>query len=130
MHDDPRPGYRCAQGRRGGIGGVAVNKQVSGERVDDINVDGVSHYGLYPDWIEDLRQLGISGIIGDMARGPEAYPQMWERSLGVSNDACRQPSLLKRDSTIKAIRKGTKVKVTGGSGATAVSGEESAARWR
>src|SRR5680860_1370940 len=93
-----------------GIGGVTVNKQVSGERVYDINADGVSHYGLYPDWIEDLRKLAGSKIIDDMARGPEAYLQMWERSLGVSNDACRQPSLLKRDSTIKVIRKGTKVK--------------------
>ena len=93
-----------------GIGGVTVNKQVSGERVYDINVDGVSHYGLYPDWIEDLRQLAGSKIIDDMARGPEAYLQMWERSLGVGNDACREPSLLKVDSTIRAIKKGTKVK--------------------
>ena len=34
-----------------------VERQTSGERVFDINIDGVAHYGLYPDWIEDLRQL-------------------------------------------------------------------------
>ena len=39
-----------------GWGGVTVNKQVSGERIYDINVDGVAHYGLYPDWWQDLPQ--------------------------------------------------------------------------
>ena len=40
-----------------GLGGVTVDKQVSGERVYDINQDGVAHYGLYPDWIQDLRKV-------------------------------------------------------------------------
>ena len=40
-----------------GMGGVTVDKQRAGERVYDINVDGVAQYGLYPDWIEDLRQV-------------------------------------------------------------------------
>ena len=38
-------------------GKVTLDQQVSGERVFDINTDGVAHYGLYPDWIEDLRML-------------------------------------------------------------------------
>ena len=33
-------------------------RQRSGERVYDINADGIAHYGLYPDWIEDLRMVG------------------------------------------------------------------------
>ena len=40
-----------------GLGGVTVDKQRSGERVYDINVDGVAHYGLYPDWVQDLRKV-------------------------------------------------------------------------
>jgi hypothetical protein len=28
-------------------------------------------------------------IIEDMARGPEAYLQMWERAVGVAPDSCR-----------------------------------------
>jgi hypothetical protein len=64
-------------------GKTTFDKQTSGERVYDINVDGVSHYGLYPDWIEDLRMLKGDAIVEDMARGAEAYLQMWERTVGI-----------------------------------------------
>ncbi|CAN5485657.1 hypothetical protein BH20ACT2_BH20ACT2_14840 [soil metagenome] len=72
-----------------GFGGVTVDRQVSGERTYDINVDGVAHYGLYPDWVEDLRRLAGDEILDDMARGPEAYLQMWERAVGVTAPGCR-----------------------------------------
>ena len=55
-------------------------QQRSGERVYDINADGVAHYGLYPDWIEDLRMQAGDRIVRDMGRGAEAYLQMWERA--------------------------------------------------
>jgi hypothetical protein len=70
------------------LGGVKVDKQVSGERVYDINKDGVAHYGLYPDWIEDLKKLGGEAIVKDLYRGPEAYLQTWERAYGVRPIAC------------------------------------------
>jgi hypothetical protein len=70
-------------------GKVTVDKQRSGERVYDINVDGVAHYGLYPDWIEDLRILAGPQIVEDMARGAEAYLQMWERAEGVARRRCQ-----------------------------------------
>jgi hypothetical protein len=92
-----------------GLGGVKVSKQVSGERTYDINADGVSHYGLYPDWIEDLRRQGGGNIADDMARGAEAYLQMWERAIGISNDGCRQASVRKSTSTIVGIPNGTSV---------------------
>ena len=47
--------------RSPGLGGVTVDKQVSGQRVYDINKDGVAHYGLYPDWIQDLRKIAAPG---------------------------------------------------------------------
>jgi hypothetical protein len=72
-----------------GFGGVTVDQQQSNTRTYDINADGVAHYGLYPDWIEDLRLLAGSGIIEDMVRGPEAYLQMWERAVGIAGDPCR-----------------------------------------
>jgi hypothetical protein len=78
-----------------GLGGVTVDKQVSGQRVYDINKDGVSHYGLYPDWIEDLRHLAGDDIVEDMARGSEAYLQMWERAYGVAPNACTTPASAK-----------------------------------
>ena len=57
-----------------GLGGVTIDKQVSGQRTYDINVDGVAHYGLYPDWIEDLRKQGGDNIADDMARGIRGLP--------------------------------------------------------
>lgn len=63
--------------------GQTVDKQRSGQRTWDINVDGVAHYGLYPDWIEDLRMQAGDEIVQDMTRGSEAYLQMWERTVGV-----------------------------------------------
>ncbi len=93
-----------------GLGGVTIDKQVSGERIYDINLDGVSHYGLYPDWIEDLRKQGGGAIADDMARGSEAYLLTWERAQGVSNDACRDPKVLKFTSVFNAIKTGTSVK--------------------
>ena len=84
-----------------GLGGVTVNKQRAGKRVYDINVDGVAQYGLYPDWIEDLRMVADTqegdgdAIVEDMARGAEAYLQTWERAVGIAPDSCRNPGLRK-----------------------------------
>jgi hypothetical protein len=77
-----------------GLNGITVDKQHAGKRVYDINVDGVAQYGLYPDWVEDLTHVaGKDGTdIGeDMARGAEAYLQMWERAEGIKADSCRNP---------------------------------------
>ncbi len=72
-----------------GLGGAVVEQQVSGTRTYDINQDGVAHYGLYLDWIEDLRVQAGEEIVADLARGSEAYLQTWERALGISGPGCR-----------------------------------------
>ena len=54
-----------------------IGRQRSGTRVYDVNTDGVDHYGLYPDWIEDLRLVAGPQIVNDMANGAEAYLRMW-----------------------------------------------------
>lgn len=77
-----------------GLGGVVVDQQVSGTRTYDINRDGVAHYGLYPDWIEDLRVQAGDEIVADLARGSEAYLQTWERALGIAGPGCRTPAQL------------------------------------
>ncbi len=89
--DEPRVEYPFT-----GFGGVVFDRQQSGEQTFDVNTDGVDHYGLYPDWIEDIRvQLDADGdgegqvFLDELARGPEAYLQTWERALGIANDACR-----------------------------------------
>jgi hypothetical protein len=64
-------------------GKQTIDKLKTGERTWDINKDGVAHYGLYPDWIEDIRKIGGEKIVKDYARGAEAYLEMWERAVGV-----------------------------------------------
>jgi hypothetical protein len=63
-------------------GSVTLDKEKTGERTWDINTDGVAHYGLYPDWVEDLRMQAGDEIVNDTANGAEAYLQMWERAIG------------------------------------------------
>jgi microsomal dipeptidase-like Zn-dependent dipeptidase len=62
-------------------GGTVMHQQQSGTRTYDVNVDGVAHYGLFPDYIEDLRMIAGDQIVDDLANGAEAYLQMWERAL-------------------------------------------------
>jgi hypothetical protein len=92
-----------------GLGGVTIDQQHSGQRVYDANVDGVAHYGLYPDWVEDARQAaGPDGaaLVADMERGVEAYLQMWERAVGIMPDACRPDVLDLTATDVGAVRKG------------------------
>jgi microsomal dipeptidase-like Zn-dependent dipeptidase len=85
LHAQPQPRPGAAENPirypfRSFDGGSLIDRQRSGTRVYDLNVDGVDHYGLYPDWIEDLRLLGGNQIVADLANGAEAYLQMWARA--------------------------------------------------
>ena len=65
-------------------GRVTFERQKTGDRVFDINTMGVAHYGLYPDWVEDLRHVAGDQIVKDLANGSEAYLEMWERAVGIT----------------------------------------------
>jgi hypothetical protein len=74
-----------------GLGGVRIDKQVTGKHTWDINTEGVDHYGLYPDWVQDATILaGAQGpeFKADLGRGAEAFLQMWERAVGVKHEDC------------------------------------------
>jgi len=62
-------------------GGTTLDRQHSGTRTYDINTDGVAHYGLYPDWVEDVRHVGGQQVVDDLANGAEAYLRLWARTL-------------------------------------------------
>lgn len=72
-------------------GGVTFDRQVSGQRVYDVNVDGVAQYGLYPDWMQQLRLLAGEPIADDLMHGAEAYLETWERAIGVPGPDCLKP---------------------------------------
>jgi hypothetical protein len=93
-----------------GIEGATIRRQTAGLRTWDINSDGVAQYGLYPDWIQDLTKVAGAGsaadarnIEDDIARGSEAYLQMWERAEGIKPDSCRNPSLRRQVSVVSRL---------------------------
>jgi microsomal dipeptidase-like Zn-dependent dipeptidase len=86
---DPREGGDVTYPFKSFDGRQTIDKQVSGQRSYDINVDGVAHYGLFPDWVEDLRHIGGQEVVGDLGRGAEAYLQMWERAQDVPPTRCQ-----------------------------------------
>ena len=95
-----------------GLGGVRISRERGGKRVWDINTDGVAQYGLYPDWIQDVKVLaGSSGgaFMSDMSRGSEAYLETWERALGVANDGCRDRRAIKNIGVFNGLGKGLTV---------------------
>ncbi|MGW5849772.1 galactose-binding domain-containing protein [Streptomyces sp. NPDC055254] len=58
-------------------GGSVIDKQTTGVRTWDLNTDGASHYGLVPDWIEDVRLVGGQGVVDDLFKGAESYLTTW-----------------------------------------------------
>ncbi|CAN7265260.1 Coagulation factor 5/8 type domain-containing protein [Knoellia sp. LjRoot47] len=61
-------------------GGSVLSRQRTGDRVWDVNVDGVAHYGQVPDWVEDLRIVGGQELVDDLMAGAESYLRTWERA--------------------------------------------------
>lgn len=53
----------------------------AGPRRDwDINIDGMAHYGLLPDLLQDLRNVGLTEEdLAPLFRSAEDYVQMWEK---------------------------------------------------
>jgi hypothetical protein len=92
-----------------GLGGVTIDQQRSGERLYHANTDGLAHYGLYPDWVEDARiAAGKDGaaLVADLALGTEAYLQMWERALGIAPNACHPEVADLTSADVKSVKRG------------------------
>jgi microsomal dipeptidase-like Zn-dependent dipeptidase len=72
----------------------SFDRQVTGQKTFDFNVDGLAHIGLLPDLIADLTVIGLTpSEIDPLFRSAEAYVAMWERATsafcpnGPGNDA-------------------------------------------
>jgi hypothetical protein len=96
-----------------GLGGTRIDKARTGTRVWDFNAEGLSHYGQYPDWVEDIKvQAGLKGkavrdqFTKDIENGAEAYLQMWERASGIRGDSCRKDVADLRPADLKRVKKG------------------------
>ncbi|MFI6448255.1 discoidin domain-containing protein [Kitasatospora sp. NPDC050543] len=65
---------------RSADGGSLIDRQTTGDRTWDLNTDGAAHYGLVPDWLEDIRLVGGQGVVDDLFRGAESYLDTWGAS--------------------------------------------------
>jgi hypothetical protein len=103
-------------------GGVTFDRQRSGSREFDFTTDGVAHYGLFPDWWEDIRRVGGAAAVADMARAAESYLQSWERVYGIPF-GCKSPRqrfagrgtrrILLGNTTARVLRRGGQPRVRG-----------------
>jgi hypothetical protein len=68
-------------------GSGAFQRLVTGERSFDVNQDGVANVGLMPDFVEDLRRIGLGAAeLEPLFRSAEGYVRMWERALDAADD--------------------------------------------
>lgn len=62
-------------------GGAVLDRQRTGDRVWDVNVDGVAQYGQIPDWVQDMGIVAgadRAALMADLSRGAESYLQLWK----------------------------------------------------
>lgn len=88
------------------------DRQTTGHKTFDYNVDGMAHIGLLPDFVADLQKVGMAqSDLNMLNRSAEGYIRVWERAAGVTPapeaPACRQctgvsvgPSPLFSDTTL------------------------------
>ncbi|TFH49426.1 MAG: hypothetical protein E4H01_04305, partial [Lysobacterales bacterium] len=61
------------------------DKQVTGVKTFDFNVDGLAHVGLLPDLIKDMETVGLSEPYLDaLFNSAEEYVRVWERAKAIS----------------------------------------------
>ncbi|UPK75555.1 dipeptidase [Nocardioidaceae bacterium SCSIO 66511] len=58
-------------------GTTRINRQQTGERTWDVNRDGMAHYGLMPDWLEQVRKASGGKATDDLMHGAESYLETW-----------------------------------------------------
>ncbi len=62
-----------------------LTRSYAGNRDFDINLDGVAHYGMLPDLIQDLKNIGLTDAdLAPLFRSAEDYIQTWEKCVSRS----------------------------------------------
>ena len=63
---------------------VVHGKTDDGRAIDrdfDVNLEGMAHYGLLPDWLQDVKNVGLDAQhLAPLFMGAEDYIEMWERA--------------------------------------------------
>jgi microsomal dipeptidase-like Zn-dependent dipeptidase len=62
--------------------GVKLDKSVAGKREFDYNNEGLAHFGLLADFVQDLKNVGLTNRdLEPLFRSAEGYIRLWERSV-------------------------------------------------
>ncbi len=69
-------------------GNVTFGREVWGQRIFDLNSDGLGNYGMHADWLRSVQLAGGDAMMHDLFQGAESYLQMWERAAGVPSTSC------------------------------------------
>ncbi|MEV0385558.1 membrane dipeptidase [Nonomuraea sp. NPDC050643] len=57
-----------------------LSRATAGRRDFDLNMDGMAHYGLLPDFLHDLRNVGVpAAVVDELYYSAESYIRVWER---------------------------------------------------
>ncbi len=60
-----------------------LRRYITGNRYWDYNLDGLAHFGLVPDMIQDLKNIGLSSVqLNPLFKSVEDYLKMWEKTSG------------------------------------------------
>ncbi len=85
-------------------GAVKLDKLQAGARTFDYTTEGIANYGMYADWVEDLRRQAPAAVLRDFQESSEAYLGMWERSVGVPAQACKPTAAALSSRGLGALR--------------------------
>ena len=73
--------------------GVTLDRQQVGNQTFDYNVDGLANAGMVPDFIEDLKQIGVSNAdLAPLMNSAEQYVRMWELAEDTTPPTINCPS--------------------------------------
>ena len=92
LHNSIVPVWQSWQSKNGN--NQPLRRLKTGNRYWDFNTDGMAHYGLMPDFFQDLRNIGLApDKLSFLFRSAEDYIQMWEKTEKASgtNGAVQSP---------------------------------------
>ena len=73
---------------------IPLTRSVAGRRDFDINIDGVAHYGMFADFLQDLANVGLRrDDLSVIFRSAEDYIEVWERCEAVRTGSGRLLSI-------------------------------------
>ncbi len=76
-----------AHGQKGTFGQLRT-----GHKLYDYNVDGLANVGLFPDWVQDLKAIGLTERdLAPLFRSAEGYVKLWEKADGKPAGYTRVP---------------------------------------